>query len=301
MCLEEILMKTILMLMVALVATLANSQTHTFKFILSSGPGSGSDTTLEIYSVCLKQQNVLALKEFKQGAEGLVAIKYLNQQTDTDKVTNILVGNFGMSAFSKFPNINMLEDVHPIAYLNQVSMVFIAKHGGVSSIEDVIKLSTYRPINVGISTTSGTFLSETLFNALHIPYQLVPYKNNTGAITDLLNGNLDIAVDTFIGAKQLVDADKLQIISSTLNKKIALQYNHNSIEKYNSKIQNIPLGIILSVNPTLPKEKKIELAKIVNRCNKDAEVIEKLEKIGSSPVYLTTDEIRNIIKLTINK
>ena len=284
-----------------LVFGIAHAQTQTFKFILSSGPGSGSDTTLEAYSTCLKQQNVLAIKEFKQGAEGLVAIKYLNQQTDTDKVTNILVGNFGMSALSKFPNVNMLEDVHPITYLNQVNMVFIAKHGGLSSIEDVVKLSKQRPINIGISTASGTFLSENLFKTLNVPYQLVPYKNNTGAITDLLNGSLDMSVDTFIGAKQLVDAEKLQIVTSTLNKNIATQYKHVSIEKYNSKLHGIPLGIILSVNPTVPKEDKLELAKIINTCNKDIDVIEKLEKIGSSPVYLTTDEIRSIIKATINK
>lgn len=280
---------------------IANAQTQTYKFILSSGPGSGSDTTLEAYSNCLKQQNILVLKEFKQGAEGLVAIKYLNQQTDSDKVTNILVGNFGMSALSKFPNVNMLEDVHPITYLNQVNMVFIAKHGGISSIEDAVKLSKQRPINIGISTASGTFLSENLFKTLNVPYQLVPYKNNTGAITDLLNGSLDMSVDTFIGAKQLVDADKLQIVTSTLNKKTATQYKHTSIEKYNSKLHGIPLGIILSVNPTLPKEEKVELAKIINTCNKDVDVLEKLEKIGSSPVYLTTDEIRNIIKSTISK
>ena len=280
---------------------IANAQTHTFKFILSSGPGSGSDTTLEAYATCFKQQNILAIKEFKQGAEGLVAIKYLNQQSDTDRVTNILVGNFGMSALSKFPNVNMLEDVHPITYLNQVNMVFIAKQGGLSSIDDVTKLAKQRPINIGISTASGTFLSENLFKTLNVPYQLVPYKNNTGAITDLLNGSLDMSVDTFIGAKQLVDAEKLQIVTSTLNKKLATQYKHNSIERYNSKLHGIPLGIILSVNPNLPKEDKIELYKAISVCNKDPEVIDKLEKIGSSPVYLTTDEIRTIIKSTINK
>lgn len=280
---------------------LFQAQAQTFKFILSSGPGSGSDTTLEAYSTCFKQQNISTLKEFKQGAEGLIAIKHLNQQTDTDRTTNILVGNFGMSALSKFPNVNMLEDVHPITYLNQVNMVFISKHGGLSSIEDVIKLSKQRPINIGISTASGTFLSENLFKTLNIPYQLVPYKNNTVAITDLLNGSLDMSVDTFIGAKQLVDAEKLQIVTSTLNKKLASQYKHNTIEKYNSKLHGIPLGIILSVNPTLPKEEKLELYKAVSICNKDPDVIEKLEKIGSSPVYLTTDEIRSIIKATINR
>ncbi len=54
---------------------IANAQTHTFKFILSSGPGSGSDVSIETYAPCLKKQNISVLKEYKPGAEGLVAIK----------------------------------------------------------------------------------------------------------------------------------------------------------------------------------------------------------------------------------
>ena len=277
---------------------IAQAQTHTFKFILSSGPGSGSDTTIELYNPCFKRNGFATFKEFKPGAEGIVAIKYLNQQIDTDKVTYVLVGNFGMSALSKFPNINMLEDVHPITYLNQVNMAFVSKVGGVSSVEDLISISKQRPINVGISTASGTFLSENLFKHLNVPYQIIPYKNNTGAVVDIMNGNLDVAVDTLISAKQLTENERVQIITSTLDRKTATKYKHRSIDRYNSQLAGIPLGIILSVNPTVSKEDKILLAKLVNMCNNDTEIIDKLERIGSAPVYLNTEEIRQLIKQT---
>ena len=277
---------------------IAQAQTHTFKFILSSGPGSGSDTTIELYNPCFKRNGFATFKEFKPGAEGIVAIKYLKQQIDTDKVTYVLVGNFGMSALSKFPNINMLEDVHPITYLNQVNMAFVSKVGGASSVEDLISISKQRPINVGISTASGTFLSENLFKHLNVPYQIIPYKNNTGAVVDIMNGNLDVAVDTLISAKQLTENERVQIITSTLDRKTATKYKHRSIDRYNSQLAGIPLGIILSVNPTVSKEDKILLAKLVNMCNNDTEIIDKLERIGSAPVYLNTEEIRQLIKQT---
>ena len=287
-----------LLLLLSLFIGIAQAQTHTFKFILSSGPGSGSDTTIELYNPCFKRNGFATFKEFRPGAEGIVAIKYLNQQTDTDKVTHVLVGNFGMSALSKFPGINMLEDVHPITYLNQVNMAFVTKIGGPSSVEDLVVLSKQRPINVGISTASGTFLSDNLFKQLNIPYQIIPYKNNTAAIIDIMNGNLDVSVDTLISAKQLTENERVQIITSTLDRKSAAKYKHKSIDRYNSQLAGIPLGIILSVNPTVSKEEKVMLAKLVNTCNNDSEIIDKLEKVGSAPVYLTTDEIRHLIKTT---
>jgi tripartite-type tricarboxylate transporter receptor subunit TctC len=190
----------------------------------------------------------------------------------------------------------MLEDVHPITYLNQVNMAFITKAGGANSIEDLIVLSKQRPINVGISTASGTFLSENLFKHLNVPYQIIPYKNNTGAVVDIMNGNLDVAVDTLISAKQLTENERVQIITSTLDRKSAGKYKHKSIDRYNSQLAGIPLGIILSVNPTVGKEDKVLLAKLVNMCNNDNEIIDKLERVGSAPVYLNTDEIRQLIK-----
>ena len=76
---------------------------------------------------------------------------------------------------------------------------------------------------------------------------------------------------------------------------------YRPIERYNPQLAGIPLGIILSVNPTVGKEEKALLAKVVNTCNNDSEIIEKLEKVGSAPVYLSTDEIRQLIKQQINK
>jgi tripartite-type tricarboxylate transporter receptor subunit TctC len=289
-------MKKLLPILFLFLTTQAFSQAHTLKLIMSSGPGSGSDVTVETYAPCFKKNNFVILKDFRPGAEGLIAAKYLTQQQDTDKVTHVLVGNFGMSALTKFPNFNMLEDVNPITYLNQIHLAFVTKAGGPSSIEDLIKISQQRPINVGVSAASSIFLSDKLFKTLNVNYQNISYKNNTSSLVDVLNGSIDVAIDTYISAKRFTDTEKAQIIISTLNKKDAATNKHKSIEHYDSTLSRMPLGIILSMNPDANKESKNNLAKLVNLCNNDREIIDKLEKMGSNPVNLTTDEIVHLIK-----
>jgi tripartite-type tricarboxylate transporter receptor subunit TctC len=280
---------------------IANAQQHTLKFILSTGPGSGTDTALDTYAPCIKTQNLLVLKEFKPGADGLVAIKAFQQAVDTPQLTHVLAGNFGLNMLSKFPGIDLLEDIHPLTYTNAGPVAIVAKKGKFKSINDIRELSKIRPINIGSSFLSGTYIAEQLFIDLKIPYQIIPYKNNVGAISDVIGDTIDFSSDTFMGTKALVEGEKLEIFTSTLDKSTAIKYNHSNIEKYSPKLGKMPLGIVLSTLPTTPKDKEQMIVNVIHTCNKDKEIIEKLEKIGSYPVSLSTEEVRQIVKNTTGK
>jgi tripartite-type tricarboxylate transporter receptor subunit TctC len=275
-----------------------DSNTRTLKFILSTGPGSGTDSAIETYALCLRNQNINIVKEFKPGAEGFIAIQALQQSRDTPQLTNILVGNFGLNMLGKFPGINLLEDIHPLTYTNSGPVVIAGKKDRFKSIQDLRELSKKRPINIGSTFISGTYIAEQLFTELQIPYQIIPYKNNVNAITDILNGSLDLTSDTFMGTKALIEGDRLDIFTSTLDKRTATKYNHNNIEKYSTKLGKMPLGIVLSSNPTLSNEQKNLVVNAIQMCNREKEIVEKLEKIGSNPIFMSTEEIRQLIKQT---
>jgi tripartite-type tricarboxylate transporter receptor subunit TctC len=279
----------------------ANAQQQTLKFILSTGPGSGADITLDTYASCIKTQNLLAVKEFKPGADGLVAIKALQQSVDTPQVTHVLVGNFGLNMLSKFPGIDLLEDIHPLTYANAGPVVIVAKKGKFKSIDDIRALGKVRPINIGASFLSGTYIADQLFMDLKIPYQVIPYKNNVNAISDVVGDTLDFSIDTFMATKALVEGERLEIFTSTLDKRTATKYNHSNIEKYSAKLGKMPLGVILSTLPNVPKDKQNMIVNAIHTCNKDKEIIEKLEKIGSYPISLSTEEVRQIVKNTSGK
>lgn len=276
---------------------IANAQTHTFKFILSSGPGSGSDVVLETYSPCLKQQGISVLKDFKPGAEGLVAIKALQNTQDTDNVTNILLGNFGLNVLGKFPNVDLVDDINPITYMNSTPLVIVGKNGKYKSLDD-LKEGT---INIGSPSSSGTFLIENLFKELKISYQIIPYKNSITGLTDVVNGSLDLFIDTFIGSRPLIEAEKINIVSSTFDKQTAKKYKHESIEKYSPSLAKMKLGLILSVQPSVDINVKNMIIRTIHHCGKDNDIVQKLEKVNSQPIFISTEEIRNTIKSVAKK
>lgn len=281
-----------------LVFGIAHAQTHTFKYILSSGPGSGSDVSIETYAPCLKKQNINVLKDYKPGAEGLVALKALQQSQDTDTVTHLLMGNFGLNVLSKFTGVDLLEDINPIVYMNSTPLVLVAKEGKYKSLTELVQDARGRIINVGSPSVSGTFVAETLLKDMNVQFQIVPYKSSVTGLTDVVNGNLDLFVDTYIGARPLVEANKIQIMTSTFEKVYATKLNHQNVNAYSTNLAKSPigLGLILSVNPSLDKEKRNMVIKAIHTCGRDVEVMQKLGMNNSHPVFLSTTEITKMIK-----
>jgi len=193
-----------------------------------------------------------------------------------------------------------LEDIHPITYLTQTSLVFIGKPG--TTLEELIKNSKKdKPVTIGTTFVGGTWLVERLFTTLNVPYQVVPYKNNVNLNVDVINGSLDMAVDTFLAANQLSSAGRVQIVLSSLNKKDASKYNLVSIENYDAVLAAIPFGPILSVAPSTNQQFKDLLEKKVIDCNQDEETTQRIKKLGGTPVIMTTDNLRKIVKSTSSK
>lgn len=291
-------MKKILILL-ALLSGYANAQQHTYKFIFSTGPGSGSDMTLNAFTPCFKKHNIQIQKEFRPGAEGLIAIRALQNSNNTPEVTHVLLGNFGLNMLSKFPGVDLLEDINPITYLSHASIVFIGKPG--KSFDDIIKNNNGKPIMIGTSFHGGTWWAQNLFDNLKVPYQIIPYKNNVNATMDIVNGNLDLAVDTWLASKQLAESGRINILLSSFNKKDAKKYNLTSIEKYDAGLAAIPFGTIISVHPNTNPQYKELLEQTVIACNKDEETARHIMKLGGEPVIMTTENIRKIVKTVSTK
>jgi tripartite-type tricarboxylate transporter receptor subunit TctC len=277
---------------------ITNAQAHTFKFILSSGPGSGSDVSIETYAPCLKKQNINVLKDYKPGAEGLVALKALQAAQDTDNTTHLLMGNFGLNTLSKFPGVDLLEDINPLVYMNSTPLVFVAKAGKYKTLDELVADNKGRILNIGSPSASGSFLTETIFKDMNAQFQIVPYKTSVQGLTDVVNGNLDMFVDTFIGARPLVEANRIQIMTSTFDKTYATKFNHSNVGTYSTKLAKSPigLGLILSVQPSLDRETRNMIIKAIHSCGKDTDVVQKLEANSSHPVFLSTNDIVRMVK-----
>jgi tripartite-type tricarboxylate transporter receptor subunit TctC len=208
------------------------------------------------------------------------------------------MGNFGLNTLSKFPGVDLLEDINPLVYMNSTPLVFVAKAGKYKSLDELVADNKGRMLNIGSPSASGTFLSDTIFKDMNAQFQIVPYKTSVQGLTDVVNGNLDMFVDTFIGARPLVEANRIQIMTSTFDKTYATKFNHSNVGTYSAKLAKSPigLGLILSVQPSLDKETRNMLIKAIHTCGKDIDVIQKLEANSSHPVFLSTNDIVNMVK-----
>jgi tripartite-type tricarboxylate transporter receptor subunit TctC len=182
--------------------------------------------------------------------------------------------------------------------MNSTPLVFVAKAGKYKSLDELVNENKGRMLNIGSPSASGTFLSETIFKEMNVQFQVVPYKTSVQGLTDVVNGNLDMFVDTFIGARPLVEANRIQIMTSTFDKTYATKFNHSNVGTYGAKLAKSPivLGLILSVQPSLDKETRNMLIKAIHTCGKDIDVIQKLEANSSHPVFLSTNDIVNMVK-----
>ena len=182
--------------------------------------------------------------------------------------------------------------------MNSTPLVFVAKAGKYKSLDELVADSKGRILNIGSPSASGSFLTETIFKDMNAQFQIVPYKTSVQGLTDVVNGNLDMFVDTFIGARPLVEANRIQIMTSTFDKTYATKFNHSNVGTYSAKLAKSPigLGLILSVQPTLDKETRNMIIKAIHTCGKDTDVVQKLEANSSHPVFLSTADIVRMVK-----
>lgn len=288
-------------LFISVICNISYAESDIYKFIIPGGPGSGSDRTIDIYKQCFESRGITIVKEFKPGAEGLVAVKALQNSTDTKNTVNILLGNFGLNGLSNFQGIDYLNDIHPLTYLSFTHMVIAGKEENQLTITKLKEMSKIKPITVGSPNTSSTFIIETLFKDLDISYEIINYNNISQALIDAVNGSLDVVINTYISTLPMLEQKRLNIITSTFDIKTAKQKGHFNLYHYSSKLEKIPLGFILSSKPTLDDSYRQNLIKAVLTCNKTDDIKDKLESVGGYPAFLTTEEVRQIIKIAREK
>jgi hypothetical protein len=91
------------------------------------------------------------------------------------------------------------------------------------------------------------------------------------------------------------------MVTSTFDKHTAKKYNHEAIEKYSPSLGKMQLGLILSVQPSVDKNVRNMIIQAIHSCGKDNDIVQKLEKVNSQPIFISTEEIRNIVKSVAKK
>jgi tripartite-type tricarboxylate transporter receptor subunit TctC len=118
------------------------------------------------------------------------------------------------------------KDFTPIALVGLTPMTLVARPGlGISNVDQLVAAARARPNGLTVGTTGAAsfqaFATVALQKAAGIDLLAVPYKGGAPLATDLLGGQIDLAVMAMPGAMPHVRAGKLALLGLMVDKRLA--------------------------------------------------------------------------------
>lgn len=117
------------------------------------------------------------------------------------------------------------KDFTPIALVGLTPMALVARNTlGVAGIDPLIAMAKAKPNGLTVGTTGNSsfqaFATVALQKAAGIDLLAVPYKGGAPLTTDLLGGQIDLAVMAMPGAMPHVRAGKLTLLGLLIDKRL---------------------------------------------------------------------------------
>jgi len=222
-------MKLLAAAVLALAAPLAAAQDYPareIRSICNFAPGSGADILVRFYSDRLsKLAGKPVVVENKPGANGAIATGELARSRPDGYTLMITPANSTIAAapylFRKLP-FDAQKDfqaITTIATLSFVLMVDAAKP--IKSVDDLVKHLKTRPNDgfYGTSNNTGVIAAELFKHASGLRTTYAPYKANTQALTDLLQGQVDFLAYDATWAVGQVKGGRVRVLAATANRR----------------------------------------------------------------------------------
>jgi tripartite-type tricarboxylate transporter receptor subunit TctC len=117
------------------------------------------------------------------------------------------------------------KDFTPIALVGLTPMALVARPGlGINSVEQLVARAKAQPNAVSVGTTGASsfqaFATVALQKAAGMDLLAVPYKGGAPLATDLLGGQIDLAVIAMPGAMPHVRSGKLMLLGLLIDRRL---------------------------------------------------------------------------------
>jgi tripartite-type tricarboxylate transporter receptor subunit TctC len=209
------------LLAAAIVALPAAAQTYPTKsvrIVVPASPGGSNSIIARILGERL--QAVLGQTFFidnKGGAGGLIGVDAVAKAPPDGHTLLLTFGGpiaTGLALFKTVP-FDAARDLAPIARVADVPLVLVASpQFPAQTVKEVVAYAKANPGRLRASINSngsmGHLLTEQFRLDNKIQINSIPYKGTGQAMTDLLGGQIDIAVDTVPALAALIKAGKLR-------------------------------------------------------------------------------------------
>lgn len=280
------------------------------KIVLPYPPGGASDVTARLLGAKLSQTwNQPVLIENRPGANGIVA-NQAAAKAPPDGYT-ILMANLGPNGinpgvYSKLP-YDTLRDFQAVILTTIVPLVVVTSADSpFQTLAQLVGAAQRQSAKLSFGSAgngSGSHLGgELLFSTVGASMLHVPYKGDAPALTDVMAGQIAVALPTALAATSQVKGGKVRALAVTSRKRLASMPDIPTVEEALglSEYEAVSWGGFVVPTGT----SKDVIAKIngdVNKALAMPEIAEKLRAQGAEIVGGTPEEFNVFIHAEVAK
>lgn len=203
--------------------------TQPIRIVLPYPPGGASDVTARLLGMKMGQAwETTVVIENRPGANGIIANEAA-AKSPADGYT-VLMANLGPNAinpavYKKLP-YDMAKDFAPVILTTIVPLVIVTSSDSpIKNLAQLIVMAKNRPGQIGFGSAgngSSSHLAGELLAAMTDARMLhVPYKGDAPSITDVMGGQIAIALPTVLAGVPHIKSGKLRALAVTSQKRIA--------------------------------------------------------------------------------
>jgi tripartite-type tricarboxylate transporter receptor subunit TctC len=187
------------------------------KLILPLGPGSGADIGARLFADRLTQRwGQPVVVENRPGGDGVIAINAVLSAKDDHALlwgpTSSLVGHpYTLEKMTYDP-----KDLVPVARVTStVVTLAVPASSDAKSLKEVVDQARRQPGKTNWTTIVSVtdIILEAFFKKAGIEAVRVPYKNPTGAVTDLIEGRLHLYSSAYAIVRPHVQSGKVRLLA----------------------------------------------------------------------------------------
>ncbi|UIF91492.1 tripartite tricarboxylate transporter substrate binding protein [Cupriavidus sp. UYPR2.512] len=198
------------------------------RVVLPYPPGGASDVTARLLSAKLSQAwGESVVIENRPGANGIIANELVSKSA-ADGYT-VLMANLGPNAinpavYSKLP-YDSVKDFAPVILATTVPLIIVtAANSPIKDLKQLIAVAKDKPGEITFGSAgngaSNHLAGELLNTMAGVKMAHVPYKGDGPSLTDVLGGQIHVALPTALAGMPQVKSGKLRALAVTSKKRL---------------------------------------------------------------------------------
>lgn len=288
----------------------ANAQNYpssTISIAVPTPPGGPMDTMMRVLAAKMAEnigQKVIV--ENKTGGGGIIASQSaLRTPADGYSVAGVYLSHAtNVHIYPRLP-YDTLKDFTPVVLVAKGPLVLLVnKDVPVKTVAELIAYAKANPgkLNIGASALGGaSHLGGELFKAMTgVDMQMVPYKGTTALIPDILDGRVQVTIDSYLQYLPHAKTGAVRMLGVSSANRIEVDPSIPTIAETVPGYEALAWWG-LAVSSATPAQIVRQLNKEAARALQDKEVKQRISALGIAPEGGTPAEFSMFIQAEIAK